>query len=71
MSVNVSKTVCSSKATENNICRSVVLVNLPNYVTKRNGDVKLNLGPFKISPAVNTHIWEPLNRKDIFFFILI
>ena len=31
------------------------------------GDVSLNPGPFYISPAVNTNIWKPLNKKGLLF----
>ena len=31
------------------------------------GDVSLNPGPVQIFPAVNTNIWEPLNKKRLHF----
>ena len=31
------------------------------------GDASLNPGPFQISLAVNTNIWEPLNKKGLHF----
>ena len=29
------------------------------------GEVSLNPGPLQISPAVNTNIWKPLNKKGL------
>ena len=31
------------------------------------GDASLNPGPVQISPAVNVNIWEPLNKKYLYF----
>ena len=35
------------------------------------GDISLNPQLVRISPAVNTNIWEPLNKKVCILFILI
>ena len=41
--------------------------NFYQFLLLLSGDVSLNLGPFKISPAVNVNIWEPLNKKGLDF----
>ena len=41
--------------------------NFYQFLLLLTGDVSLNSGPFQISPAVNTNIWEPLNKKVLHF----
>ena len=41
--------------------------NFYQFLLLLSGDVSLNPGPFKISPAVNVNIWEPLNKKSLDF----
>ena len=41
--------------------------NFYQFLLLLSGDVSLNPGPFQISPAVNTNIWEQLNKKGLDF----
>ena len=41
--------------------------NFYNFLLLLSGDISLNLGPFQISPALNTNIWEPLNKRSLHF----
>ena len=41
--------------------------NFYQFLLLLSGDVSLNPGPFQVSPAVNTNIWEQLNKKGLDF----
>ena len=41
--------------------------NFYQFLLLLSGDVSLNPGPFQVCPAVNTNIWEQLNKKGLDF----
>ena len=41
--------------------------NFYQFLLLLSGDVSLNPGPVQISSAMNTNVWEPLNKKDLHF----
>ena len=41
--------------------------NFCQFLLLLSGDVSLNPGPVQLYLAVNTNIWEPLNKNDLYF----